>query len=73
MKSQIRQIQTYADQVKKQRQSSINDDSTPSPQHNSDEDDSNTRDQFNIQKIILINTGGRRLFAIRSQSKLESS
>lgn len=67
LKSQIRQIQTYADQIKKQRKYS----DIPSSSSTSNTDETSTtltRDQFNIVKIILTFTGGRRLFALNSQN-----
>ena len=66
IKSQIRQIQTYADQLKKQKKYG---DIQSSIANKEEAQTSLARDQFNIVKIILAYTEGRRLFALNSQSK----
>lgn len=68
IKSQIRQIQTYAEQVKKRRQYG-NVAGAADEQEETAPVESLKRDQFNIVKIILVYTKARRLFAINSQSK----
>ncbi|XP_066921649.1 ER membrane protein complex subunit 1-like [Clytia hemisphaerica] len=73
VKSQIRQIQTYAEQIKKQRRSHNNDGMAPQQQQpatmTADEElNKLSRDQFNLVKIILAHTEGRRLFALHTQS-----
>ena len=74
IRSQIRQIQTYAEQIKKQRHftesstTSNNGDATNGGE-TSDQSVLLARDQFNIVKMILVYTKGRRLYALHSQCK----
>lgn len=78
IRSQIRQIQTYAEQIKKQRHFTESSSSSSTGGSNSDTSNGGerngqpvqlARDQFNIVKVILVYTKGRRLYALHSQSK----
>ena len=67
VKSQIRQIQAYMENLKKQQQSYLDVNS----HHNKEErkTDMLRRDQFNIIKIALFMTKSRKLFALNTLSK----
>ena len=67
VKSQIRQIQTYAEQIKKRRNKYGNNVFTG--EDSEEESGTLKRDQFNIVKVILAYTKARRLYALNSQSK----
>lgn len=68
VKSQIRQLQAFTDSLRK-RQRNLD------PNSDYADDESTTvlkRDQFNIIKMMLLMTEGRKMFALNSQSKLNS-
>ena len=67
VKSQIRQIQAYMENLKKQQQRYLDINS-----HQSKADrktDMLTRDQFNIIKIALFMTKSRKIFGVNTLSK----
>lgn len=67
VKSQVRQLQAYMENLKKQQQRYL-DVNQPSSKGDG-RTELLTRDQFNIFKIALFMTKSRKLFAINTQSK----
>ena len=68
VKSQVRQVQAYMENLKKQQQRYLD----ANVQQNKEDrrSDMLKRDQFNIIKIALFMTKSRKLFALNTQSKL---
>ena len=67
VKSQIRQVQAYMENLKKQQQRYLDANAQQSKEEK--KADMLKRDQFNIIKIALFMTKSRKLFALNTQSK----